>query len=174
MAVGALQHARLGDRDGALQALAAAREALTRFRTVAPWFNVLTRLPLVRTVLILDDRSTGRELIRESKHHARFEPNRRGSERSAIACIAELEAQIEAMRVHAAGASTLTDAELRVLRLLPTNLSLAEIASQLYVSRNTVKTHVASIYRKLEADKRSEAVRLARSAGLLASAPPTG
>jgi len=54
-----------------------------------------------------------------------------------------------------------------VLRLLPTNLSLAEVASQLYVSRNTVKTHVASIYRKLDADKRGEAVEHARAAGLL-------
>ena len=54
-----------------------------------------------------------------------------------------------------------------MLRLLPTNLSLAEVASQLYVSRNTVKTHVASIYRKLDADKRGEAVEHARAAGLL-------
>jgi LuxR family maltose regulon positive regulatory protein len=172
MAVGALRQARRGDRDGALQALAVARDALTRFRTVAPWFNVITRLALVRTVLILDDRTTGRELIRELKHHARFEPQRSGSVRSAIACARELEAQIEAMHVHATGASALTDSELRVLRLLPTNLSLADIASQLYVSRNTVKTHVASIYRKLEADKRSEAVERARSAGLLPSTPP--
>jgi LuxR family maltose regulon positive regulatory protein len=76
------------------------------------------------------------------------------------------------MHVHATGASALTESELRVLRLLPTNLSLADIASQLYVSRNTVKTHVASIYRKLEADKRSDAVERARSAGLLPSAAP--
>jgi LuxR family maltose regulon positive regulatory protein len=171
MAVGALQQARRGDREGALQALAAARDALARFRTVAPWFNVITRLALLRTVLILDDRTTGRELIRELKHHARFEPQRSGSVRSAIACARELEAQVEAMHVHASGASALTDSELRVLRLLPTNLSLADIASQLYVSRNTVKTHVASIYRKLEADKRSEAVERARSAGLIPSAP---
>jgi LuxR family maltose regulon positive regulatory protein len=122
--------------------------------------------------LVLDDRATGRELIRELKHHARFEPSGDGSERSAIACVSELEAQVEAMHVQATGASALTDSELRVLRLLPTNLSLADIASQLYVSRNTIKTHVASIYRKLEADKRSEAVRLARSAGLLPSTPP--
>jgi LuxR family transcriptional regulator, maltose regulon positive regulatory protein len=124
-------------------------------------------------VLILDDRTTGRELIRELEHHARFEPRRTEPVRSAIACIAELAAQVESMHVQATGASALTDSELRVLRLLPTNLSLADIASQLYVSRNTVKTHVASIYRKLEADKRSEAVERARSAGLLA-APSRG
>jgi LuxR family transcriptional regulator, maltose regulon positive regulatory protein len=173
MAVAALQHARHGNRESAVVAIAAARGALSGYRTVAPWFNMITRLALVRTVLILDDRTTGRELIRELEHHARFEPRRTEPVRSALACIAELAAQVEAMHVQATGASALTDSELRVLRLLPTNLSLADIASQLYVSRNTVKTHVASIYRKLEADKRSEAVERARSAGLLA-APSRG
>jgi LuxR family transcriptional regulator, maltose regulon positive regulatory protein len=170
MAVSALRHARQGDRDGAIQSIAAARQALTGFRSIAPWFNVITRLALVRTILILDDRTTGRELIRELEYHARFEPHRTGPVPTALACVAELASQVEAMHLQATGASALTDAELRVLRLLPTNLSLADIASQLYVSRNTVKTHVASIYRKLEADKRGEAVERARSAGLL---PPT-
>lgn len=167
LAASALQHARHGNRDDAVQAIAAARSALTGFRTIAPWFNVLTRVALVRTILVLDDRTTGRELIRELEYHARFEPNRTEPRRSAIACVAELATQVEAMHLQATGASALTDSELRVLRLLPTNLSLADIASQLYVSRNTVKTHVASIYRKLGADKRSEAVERARSAGLL-------
>lgn len=45
----------------------------------------------------------------------------------------------------------LSDAELRVLRFLPTNLSAAAIASQIYVSVNTVKTHVRHIYAKLDA-----------------------
>lgn len=173
MAVAALQHARHGNRDGAVQAVTAARSALTGFRTSAPWFNLITRLALVRTILILDDRTTGRELIRELEYHARFEPQRTEPQRSAIACLAELGIQVEAMHLQAIGASALTDSELRVLRLLPTNLSLADIASQLYVSRNTVKSHVASIYRKLEADKRGDAVERARSAGLL-PAPSTG
>lgn len=170
MAVSALQYARHGDRDGAVQAIAAARSALAGFRTIAPWFNIITRLALVRTVLILDDRTTGRELIRELEYHAQFEPRRPEHVGSAIACVSELGTQVEAMHLQATGVSALTDSELRVLRLLPTNLSLADIASQLYVSRNTVKTHVASIYRKLEADKRGEAVERARSAGLL---PPS-
>jgi LuxR family maltose regulon positive regulatory protein len=167
MAVLALQHARHGNRDAAVQAIAAARGALAGFQTIAPWFNLITRLALVRTVLILDDRTTGRQLIRELEHHARFEPRRIEATRSAVAYVAELATQVEAMHVQATGASALTDSELRVLRLLPTNLSLADIASQLYVSRNTVKTHVASIYRKLGVDKRGDAVERARSAGLL-------
>jgi LuxR family transcriptional regulator, maltose regulon positive regulatory protein len=173
MAVAAAQHARNGNRNEAVRAIAVARGGLAGFRTIAPWFNVITRLALVRAVVTLDDRASGRELIRELEYHARLEPRPTELRPSAVACVAELASQVEAMHLQATGASSLTDSELRVLRLLPTNLRLADIASQLYVSRNTVKTHVASIYRKLEADKRSEAVERARSAGLLA-APPSG
>jgi LuxR family maltose regulon positive regulatory protein len=63
--------------------------------------------------------------------------------------------------------TVLTGAELRLLPLLPTHLSLGEIAAQLVVSRNTVKTQVASIYRKLAAGNRAEAVRRATELGLL-------
>jgi LuxR family maltose regulon positive regulatory protein len=58
----------------------------------------------------------------------------------------------------AAGASSLTAAELRLLPLLPTHLSFPEIADQLYVSRYTVKSQVASVYRKLGVSSRREAV----------------
>ena len=61
----------------------------------------------------------------------------------------------------------LTEAELKVLQHLPTNLTLADIATRLFVSRNTVKSHVAAIYRKLDATSRSDAVDLARQTGLL-------
>jgi LuxR family maltose regulon positive regulatory protein len=60
----------------------------------------------------------------------------------------------------------LTNAELRILRLLRTHLSLAGIAQDLVVSRNTVKTQVASIYRKLAVANRTEAVRRADEMGL--------
>jgi LuxR family maltose regulon positive regulatory protein len=65
----------------------------------------------------------------------------------------------------------LTTAELRVLHYLPTNLSLADIGSRLYVSRYTVKTHCAAIYRKLNATSRSQAVEAARRFGLIDVAP---
>jgi len=62
----------------------------------------------------------------------------------------------------------LTVAEQRVLELLPTHLPQGMIASELHVSRNTVKTHTASIYRKLGVTSRADAVDVARSVGLLA------
>jgi ATP/maltotriose-dependent transcriptional regulator MalT len=64
-------------------------------------------------------------------------------------------------------APALTERELAVVRLLPTELSQREIGATLYVSLNTVKSHVRSIYRKLDVDTRDDAVARAREIGLL-------
>jgi len=58
-------------------------------------------------------------------------------------------------------------AEFAVLRLLATDLTQREISEQLYLSLNTVKTHVKTIYRKLGSSSREDAVRRARVAGLI-------
>ena len=65
------------------------------------------------------------------------------------------------------GASALTAAELRLLPLLSTHLSFAEIGAELFLSPNTAKTHAVSIYRKLNAGTRGQAVSRARELGLL-------
>jgi LuxR family maltose regulon positive regulatory protein len=62
----------------------------------------------------------------------------------------------------------LTVAEIQVLRYLPTHLTVQEIAREQCRSADTVKTHVRHLYTKLDAHTRSEAVRNARAAGLLA------
>ena len=61
----------------------------------------------------------------------------------------------------------LSDTELRVLRYLPTNLTAAAIAAQMYLSVNTVKTHIRRIYAKLGAHNRTEAVERGRQLGLV-------
>jgi DNA-binding CsgD family transcriptional regulator len=61
----------------------------------------------------------------------------------------------------------LTNGETRVLRYLPTNLSAREIAEELYLSVNTVKTHQRHLYQKLGARSRTQAVEQARALGLL-------
>jgi LuxR family transcriptional regulator, maltose regulon positive regulatory protein len=61
----------------------------------------------------------------------------------------------------------LTPRELTILRLLATSMSTAEIADELYLSVNTVKTHLAAIYRKLPASRRREAVLRARELELI-------
>jgi LuxR family maltose regulon positive regulatory protein len=62
----------------------------------------------------------------------------------------------------------LTRCEARVLRYLPTHLSTREIAGELYLSANTVKTHQRHLYQKLGARNRMEAVERASALGLLA------
>jgi LuxR family maltose regulon positive regulatory protein len=62
----------------------------------------------------------------------------------------------------------LSPAETRVLRYLPTGLSVTEIAGQLHLSVNTVRTHMRHVYDKLGAHRRHEAVERARALGLLA------
>jgi DNA-binding CsgD family transcriptional regulator len=74
-------------------------------------------------------------------------------------------------RPPAAGAVALTQGETRVLHYLPTNLSAREIARELFLSVNTIKTHQRHLYAKLGAGSRSQAVERARALGLLAPAP---
>jgi LuxR family maltose regulon positive regulatory protein len=68
----------------------------------------------------------------------------------------------------------LSDSEIRVLRYLPTNLTGPEIAGELYVSHNTVRTHITHLYAKLGTHTRAEAVARARALGLLAPSPLPG
>ena len=75
-------------------------------------------------------------------------------------------AQPVASRSYRALIEPLTTAELRVLSLLPTS-TYPQIAATLYVSRNTVKTHLRSIYRKLGVASRSEAIERATDLRLL-------
>jgi LuxR family maltose regulon positive regulatory protein len=65
------------------------------------------------------------------------------------------------------GGENLSERELAVLRLLPTQLSQREIGASLYVSVNTVKTHMKSIFRKLGVSSREDAVAEGRSLGLI-------
>lgn len=61
----------------------------------------------------------------------------------------------------------LTDRELEILSLMPTRLTNAELAERCYVSSNTIKTHMAHIYRKLDVANRNGAVERGRELGLL-------
>ena len=70
-------------------------------------------------------------------------------------------------RSNTPGPSALTTAELRVLPQLATHLSFREIGAELFLSPNTVKSQAVSVYRKLGAATRSQAVTRARELGLL-------
>jgi len=64
-------------------------------------------------------------------------------------------------------ADPITPAERRVLDLLPTQLTAEQLAARLFVSTNTVKTHMRSLYLKLDVTTRTAAVERARELGLL-------
>jgi LuxR family maltose regulon positive regulatory protein len=78
----------------------------------------------------------------------------------------QLQAGLATGGTRSVSASSLTAAELRLLPLLSTHLSYAEIGERLYVSKNTVKTQAYSAYRKLGVSSRSEAVVRTRELGL--------
>lgn len=164
LAASALHEAHRGHRDEAEHEIAIVRGHLHGYGAIGPWFNVLARLALIRATMVIGDHATSRELLREAEFHASRQHDAVGARRH----VAALRTQVDSTPLltdHPSGA--LTPAERRVLVYLPTNLSLADIATQLFVSRNTVKTHAAAIYRKLGTSSRSEAVELARGAGLL-------
>ena len=90
-----------------------------------------------------------------------------------ISEIVELRAGLEGTAQRQASESLpepLTESETRVLRLLGTDLSKREIGNELYVSVNTVKTHVKHLYAKLDVQSRHQAVERARALGLLTHA----
>jgi LuxR family maltose regulon positive regulatory protein len=65
------------------------------------------------------------------------------------------------------GPGSLTIAELRILRFMPSHLSFREIGERLHVSTNTVKSQAHAVYGKLGAASRSEAVTRAAALGLI-------
>jgi LuxR family maltose regulon positive regulatory protein len=79
----------------------------------------------------------------------------------------ELEARLATIEARAAGPSALTAAELRLLPLLTTHMPVPEIAAELFLSPHTVKSEMKSIYRKLGATTRTQAVTRSRELGLL-------
>jgi len=78
-----------------------------------------------------------------------------------------LHADLATIEAHAVGPSALTAAELRLLPLLSTHLPVSEIAAELFLSPHTVKSEMRSIYRKLGATTRTQAVTRSRELGLL-------
>jgi len=79
----------------------------------------------------------------------------------------ELRTQLDTLRGHAIGASSLTAAEIRLFQLLDSHYSFREIGGQLDLSQHTVKSQAMSIYRKLGVSSRSQAIQHGRDLGLL-------
>jgi LuxR family maltose regulon positive regulatory protein len=129
-----------------------------------PIVSVQALLELARTYLALADSAGALTALRQI---ADIHKHRRDLG-SLSAEADELRSRLDVLKSEMLGASSLTTAELRLLPLLATHLSLAEISERLVVSRNTVKTQAISIYRKLGVSTRSETVRRMQQVGLVA------
>jgi LuxR family maltose regulon positive regulatory protein len=167
---GALLHAvtarlaiRRGEVAGARDDLARADRLRPLLTWALPHLAVQVRLELARNYLALTDAAAARTMLWEADDLLSRRP-RLGLLRDQAA---ELHAQLDAMRMDAVGSSSLTAAEVRLLRLLGTHYSFREIGGQLYLSQHTVKSQAMSIYRKFGVSSRSEAIGHARDLGLL-------
>jgi LuxR family transcriptional regulator, maltose regulon positive regulatory protein len=167
---GALLHAvtaRLavhgGDLPRARDDLARAGRLRGQLTWALPHLAVQVRLELARTYLALTDATAARTMLLEVDDLLSRRP-RLGLLRDQAS---ELGAQLDTMRMAAVGLSSLTAAEVRLLRLLGTHLSFREIGEQLGRSQHTVKSQAMSIYRKFGVSSRSEAVRSALGLGLM-------
>ena len=137
-----------------------------------PWFAVRCLTELARTELLIGDASGARASIAQAEEILVHRP-RLGT---LVETVALLREQCGRVPPTAGRTTGLTHRELRLLPLLQTYLTFQEIGDRLGVSRNTVKTQAASIYAKLDATSRSEAVQAAEEAGLLVpllGPPPT-
>jgi LuxR family maltose regulon positive regulatory protein len=128
-----------------------------------PAFSVQTLLELARTCAALDDTAGAREALR----HARGVLQHRPGLGVLSTQIDELATRLDTMQTGRLGASSLTAAELRLLPFLPSHLTYPQVAARLYVSRNTVKSQVISIYQKLGVSSREDAVERLREIGLI-------
>jgi LuxR family maltose regulon positive regulatory protein len=154
-----------GATDRARAVLAHAQRLRPKLTFQQPWLALRSRLELVRAHLALGDAGGARTILAEVRDILEVRPD--------VGVLVdearEIQGRVDAMGHGVAGSSTLTMAELRLLPLLTTHLSFREIGERLYISPNTVKTQALSIYRKLDATSRSEAVERATRIGLLGS-----
>ena len=153
-----------GRGDDARDALARAHRLRPMLDHGIPWLTVQVGLELTRAHLALGEAGSARTILGETERVLQLRPD--------LGSLA-----VEARELHdrvaaasdsdGAWAMSLTRAELRLLPYLATHLTFSEIASRLFISRNTAKTEAVSIYRKLGASSRSQAVERAVEFGLL-------
>jgi len=153
-----------GDVRAARRELVSAQHLRPLLTYALPHLAVQARIELTHVHLALADAAGARTLMREVDQLLRRRPGLGTLAGQAQALRAQLSKQRGSM---VPGASALTAAELRLLPFLSTHLTFPEIGEELLLSRNTIKSEVNSIYRKLGASTRSQAVARSRELGLL-------
>jgi LuxR family maltose regulon positive regulatory protein len=169
LAVSARRALRRGDLVGVRGDLEDAHVAAPRSTHALPWCALQALCELARLDLTMLEPEQAQESLGAAGRILRRRP-----------ALGSLGADVAALRVESDAASgstagrggSITAAELRLLPLLATHLSFREVAERLHVSRNTVKTQAISIYRKLGASSRSEAIARASELGLVGGSTP--
>jgi LuxR family maltose regulon positive regulatory protein len=153
-----------GEAETARQHLISAQRTRFLLTYAFPHVAVQARIELIRVHLALGDLAGARTLSKEVDELLR----RRPGLGSLVGEARALRDRLASERGSSApGASSLTAAELRLLPMLSTHLSFGEIATEMFLSRHTISSQAMSIYRKLGAASRSQAVARSRELGLL-------
>ena len=160
-AVAGFVEAQRGEPETAGHHIKDAVSLLSRLTDFSPWYQTETRIVIARALVRLDDVPAARAQIADAGRELRLTPD------APLLAQWLAQAEKEADSATMSGRWPLTKTELRVLQYLPGHLSFPKIAEELFLSLNTVKTHVRSIYMKLDVSSRAEAVTCARDAGLL-------
>jgi len=163
-AAAAVVRAHEGRGEEARADLAAATRLQARLVDFAPWYDAELRILCGWASWRLCDVPDALARLLDAERFARRVPD--------ATVLAAWQEQTRgqlatATATTAAPPASLTAAELRILRYLPTHLSFREIAERTFVSANTVKTQANAVYRKLDVSSRSEAVTCARALGVL-------
>jgi LuxR family transcriptional regulator, maltose regulon positive regulatory protein len=164
-AASAVVRAHRGRVEGAQEDLQEADRLRAGFTDFASWYEAEVGVLLSCAALRLSDVRGAREHLDRSSRLARRVPGAVALDASVAAAGARLELFSDGGE--GSPPASMTAAELRILRFLPTHLSFREIAARTFVSANTVKTQANAVYRKLDVSCRSDAVARARACGLL-------
>jgi LuxR family transcriptional regulator, maltose regulon positive regulatory protein len=153
-----------GDLKEADQRLTQAMRARPSCTFVLPFFAVRLRLQPAKVYWARGDHASARHLLREIDDVL--------LQRPALGVLVDEVAEFRRIVTSSAqrgsaGESPLSPAELRLIPYLQTHLTFGAIGVRLFISRNTVSTEVASIYRKLGVSSRRDAVQHATAVGLL-------
>jgi LuxR family transcriptional regulator, maltose regulon positive regulatory protein len=153
-----------GDVPAARQQLISAQRLRPRVTYATPQVAVQARIELTHVHLGLADLAGARTVLQEIDELLMRRPDLG----TLVGEVAALRARLTRERGSSVpGASALSAAELRLLPMLSTHLSFPEMAAELFLSSHTIKSQMKSIYRKLGASSRSQAVTRARELGLL-------
>jgi LuxR family maltose regulon positive regulatory protein len=157
-------YAAQGRLEEARNMLEKALQSRRRWPGINPWATVENLLRLAPVLQDLGNKPRAAALLAEAREVLASFPD---GARVQLDRLERLERRLERPGPTGAAAKRLTPREEVVLRLLRGTLSLREIAQELYVSTNTVKSHTRAIYRKLGASDRQDAIVRSRELGIL-------